>query len=43
MRKKIAMQPDSRYATMLENAYYDCNPPEVQKVASLGFGVVSRD
>ncbi|XP_065829139.1 regulator of nonsense transcripts 2-like isoform X2 [Oscarella lobularis] len=31
MRKKIAMQFDSRYATMIENAYYDCNPPEVKK------------
>jgi regulator of nonsense transcripts 2 len=32
MRKKNAMHLDSRYATMLENAYYDCNPPEAQKV-----------
>ena len=38
MRKKNAMHLDSRYATMLENAYYDCNPPEVQKVG--GFVLV---
>ena len=32
MRKMQAMHLDSRYVTMLENAYYECNPPEVQKV-----------
>ncbi|XP_062522892.1 regulator of nonsense transcripts 2-like [Corticium candelabrum] len=32
MRKMQAMHLDSRYVTMLENAYYECNPPEVQKL-----------
>ncbi|GAB6029878.1 Regulator of nonsense transcripts upf2, variant 2 [Chamberlinius hualienensis] len=30
MRKKAVMAIDSRYATMIENAFYYCNPPEVQ-------------
>ncbi|XP_076337894.1 UPF2 regulator of nonsense mediated mRNA decay isoform X2 [Tachypleus tridentatus] len=28
MRKKSVMAIDSRYATMVENAFYYCNPPE---------------
>uniref|UniRef100_T1IJL6 Regulator of nonsense transcripts 2 n=1 Tax=Strigamia maritima TaxID=126957 RepID=T1IJL6_STRMM len=28
MRKKQVMSVDSRYITMIENAYYYCNPPE---------------
>lgn len=30
MRKKAALHLDSRYATMIENAYYYSNPPEVK-------------
>eukprot|EP00118_Oscarella_pearsei_P019223 m.203210 g.203210 ORF g.203210 m.203210 type:complete len:978 (+) comp39620_c2_seq3:1434-4367(+) len=33
VRKKTAMPYDSRYATMIENAYYDCNPPDVKRIA----------
>ncbi|GFQ70834.1 regulator of nonsense transcripts 2 [Trichonephila clavata] len=29
MRKKAVMSIDSRYTTMIENAFYYCNPPEV--------------
>ncbi|XP_054718821.1 regulator of nonsense transcripts 2-like isoform X2 [Uloborus diversus] len=29
MRKKSVMSLDSRYTTMIENAFYYCNPPEV--------------
>ena len=32
MRKKLAMSIDSRYVTMIENAFYYCNPPEQEKV-----------
>lgn len=31
MRKKQAMHLDARYVTMVENAYYYCNPPPVEK------------
>ena len=31
MRKKAALHLDGRYNTMIENAYYYCNPPEVSK------------
>ncbi|VEL07389.1 unnamed protein product [Protopolystoma xenopodis] len=31
LRKKTALHMDQRYATMIENAYYYCNPPEAQK------------
>ena len=30
MRKKAALHLDSRYATMIENAYYYSNPPEAK-------------
>ena len=30
MRKKTAIHLDSRYTTMIENAFYYSNPPEVQ-------------
>jgi regulator of nonsense transcripts 2 len=30
MRKKTAMMLDSRYTTLIENAYYYCNPPETK-------------
>jgi hypothetical protein len=33
MRKKAALHLESRYTTMIENAYYYCNPPETQAVA----------
>lgn len=33
MRKKSALHLDSRYTTMIENAFYYSNPPEVQQVA----------
>ena len=33
MRKKAAMHFDQRYMTMIENAYYYSNPPEVKKEA----------
>lgn len=29
MRKKSVMPLDSRYTTMIENAFYYCNPPEI--------------
>ncbi|GIY54489.1 regulator of nonsense transcripts 2 [Caerostris extrusa] len=29
MRKKAVLSIDSRYTTMIENAFYYCNPPEV--------------
>lgn len=32
MRKKSVQAVDSRLSTMIENAYYYCNPPERQKV-----------
>lgn len=32
MRKKSVQAFDSRYSTMIENAFYYCNPPERQKV-----------
>eukprot|EP00795_Rhopilema_esculentum_P002036 gene2037-17601_t len=32
MRKKTVQAVDSRLSTMIENAYYYCNPPERQKV-----------
>jgi len=35
MRKKSALHLDSRYATMIENAYYYCNPPEAHRVAAV--------
>lgn len=31
MRKKQAQHLDARYVTMVENAYYYCNPPPVEK------------
>lgn len=31
MRKKAVMPMDSRYTTMIENAFYYCNPPEGQQ------------
>lgn len=31
MRKKNVMHLDGRHVTMIENAFYYCNPPEVQK------------
>ena len=33
MRKKAALHLDSRYATIIENAYYYSNPPEVKQEA----------
>lgn len=33
MRKKSAMKLETRYETMIENAFYYSNPPEVQAVA----------
>lgn len=32
MRKKSALMMDSRYATMIENAYYYSNPPDTPQV-----------
>ena len=32
MRKKAVQALDSRLSTMIENAYYYCNPPDRQKV-----------
>merc|ERR1719239_46345 len=32
MRKKIAMKLETRYETMIENAFYYSNPPEIQLV-----------
>lgn len=32
MRKKSVMSLDSRYTTMIENAFYYCNPPEIPPV-----------
>nr|XP_039249832.1 regulator of nonsense transcripts 2-like isoform X1 [Styela clava] len=32
MRKRTAKPLDTRYSTMIDNAYYYCNPPEVEKV-----------
>ena len=29
MRRKTAMSMDSRYAMMIENAFYNVNPPEI--------------
>ncbi|XP_030635202.1 regulator of nonsense transcripts 2 [Chanos chanos] len=31
MRKKQAQHLDARYVTMVENAYYHCNPPPMEK------------
>lgn len=31
MRKKQAQHLDARYVTMVENAYYYCNPPPMEK------------
>ena len=31
MRKKSALHLDSRYATMIENAYFYSNPPEARQ------------
>ena len=31
MRKRLALHLDSRYNTMIENAFYYCNPPEVSR------------
>lgn len=31
MRKKQAQHLDVRYVTMVENAYYYCNPPPMEK------------
>jgi len=31
MRKKSALHLDSRYNTMIENAFYYCNPPEYKR------------
>jgi len=33
MRKKAALHLDSRYATMIENAYFYSNPPETRPQA----------
>ena len=33
MRKKAALHFDQRYTTMIENAYYYSNPPEVKQEA----------
>ncbi len=33
MRKKSALHLDSRYTTIIENAYYYSNPPEVKNEA----------
>jgi len=33
MRKKWALHLDSRYSTMIENAYYYTNPPEARQEA----------
>jgi regulator of nonsense transcripts 2 len=33
MRKKALLPFDSRYITMIENAYYFANPPESQAVS----------
>lgn len=33
MRKKSVMPLDSRYTTMIENAFYYCNPPEIAPVS----------
>lgn len=35
MRKKAVQALDSRYTTMIENAFYYCNPPETPMVRSL--------
>lgn len=32
MRKKTVQNLDGRHVTMVENAFYYCNPPEKQKV-----------
>ena len=34
MRKKTVQNLDGRYVTMVENAFYYCNPPEKQKVSN---------
>ena len=31
MRKKSALHLDARYNTMIENAFYYCNPPEYKR------------
>ncbi|XP_078596473.1 regulator of nonsense transcripts 2-like isoform X2 [Branchiostoma floridae x Branchiostoma japonicum] len=31
MRKKMVMHMDERYTTLIENAFYYCNPPEVER------------
>lgn len=33
MRKKSALHLENRYTTMIENAFYYSNPPEVQQMA----------
>ena len=33
LRKKSVQSFDSRHVTMIENAFYYCNPPERQKVS----------
>ena len=33
MRKKSALMLDTRYTTMIENAYYYSNPPDTPQVA----------
>ncbi|ELU05692.1 hypothetical protein CAPTEDRAFT_168822 [Capitella teleta] len=35
MRKKVALHLDSRYSTMIENAFYYSNPPDVKGVVQL--------
>ncbi|XP_035220052.1 regulator of nonsense transcripts 2-like [Stegodyphus dumicola] len=35
MRKKSVMPLDSRYTTMIENAFYYCNPPEVAPIVKV--------
>jgi len=35
MRKKSALHLDSRYTTMIENAYYYSNPPEARQEAKV--------
>ncbi|XP_071041513.1 regulator of nonsense transcripts 2 isoform X3 [Parasteatoda tepidariorum] len=35
MRKKSVLSLDSRYTTMIENAFYYCNPPEVAPIVKV--------
>lgn len=35
MRKKIALHLDARYTTMIENAFFYCNPPESRSETAL--------